>query len=151
MKARAGFTLIEMLLTLGVLALGLTVLFSLLPAAAGKSRENRDIQRIGVFADDVFASLAWSFEQPSEATAPTLEDTWTLLSAAGPQMLLESEDEILFPNVGVDGDILSPFRYTLILSTNDVSQVDAVLRVRSNSLNEPLEFTRRFTREQRPW
>src|SRR5690606_38136838 len=112
MKSKSGFTLVEMALTVGVLGLGLSILFALLPAAASSSRSHRDRQRVEVCADRVFATLEWSLHGPVEGLpSPDPDLVLALPSVAGPQLLQETEDEILVPELVIENEVLPKLYY----------------------------------------
>jgi len=134
---RSGFTLVEMLLTLLVLAVGLSSLFALLPATANAARESREQRRMDHFAETVFSTLQSGH---SDVFFPGI--THSLVSGG---------DEIAWPGDTVSPDIVRPLFYTLSIldRTNQVREVR--LRLRAPGLPEPRLYLHEFPASVQEW
>lgn len=127
---RQGFTLVELLLTIVVLAVGLTSLFALLPSAARVSAEARQQRRMDRFAETVFASL-----QSGSDTLPVF---------GGLHQIDDSGTPHFWPRENpADGS--EPLRYVLsvVARTNQVRE--ARLRVSNRWGLEEREYVLEFS------
>lgn len=150
MNRRQGFTLIEMLLALAVLAIGLTTIFAILPGASAYSRDLRDRQRMRVFADSVFASAEWALAENPED--PLMDPVpWTLPTMAGDRTLVATDSPVPWPDETVSSELVPVMWYTLTLDMNAGDGVEVILGVRRFELEEPTEFSRVFPKGGSPW
>lgn len=128
---RQGFTLVELLLSLGVLAIGLATLFSLLPGVSAYSRGLREERRLSQFAEAVFLTLSWQLEDRSGLPDGVPDaDKARLPTVTGIQSLVVSGEEQLWPDTGMAEAPVPVFYYTLQLQSNDVRRVEATLKLR---------------------
>ncbi|MCC5847733.1 MAG: hypothetical protein JJU29_06515 [Verrucomicrobia bacterium] len=55
--SKSGFTLVELLLTLGVLVVGMTSTIAMVVASTNYSRANRNLREMDAFAESVFTAI----------------------------------------------------------------------------------------------
>ncbi len=135
-RRRDGFTLIEMLLTMMVLAVGLSSLFALLPSAANAARESRDLRRMDRFADTVFS---------------TLQSGDTELFILGETRDLDlSGTERLWPG-DLSADLVPPLYYSLSVLERTNQVREAQLRLRSPAMPEPRLYLHEFPERIQEW
>jgi len=147
MKRRHGFTLVELLLTLGVLAIGLTTLLALVPRVGELSRAMRDRDRAAVFAESVFASAEWAASLSVDEEAE-VERAWTLPTAYGAHKVrIGEEDPVVWPSASARHRLY----YHILTETNATESLDVWVEVRPVSHTTPEVFHRVLPREKRPW
>lgn len=151
-KSRQGFTLVEMLLTLGVLAIGLTSIFTLLPGVTQFSRELRDQDRMQTFAEAVFASIEWQLESGGDVPdVVSAEDKLELPRILGTQALVISDQEQAWPDTGMAVELVPVMYYTLQLQSNSVREVEVTLQLRPESRIQARTFTRTIYPQVQAW
>lgn len=150
-SSRAGFTLVEILLTLGVLAIGLTSIFTLLPGVTDFSRNLRDQDRMRTFADSVFASVEWSLQRSEIPETVSGEEKRSFPNLLGVQEVKISDEEQSWPDTDGVEDLVPVFFYRLQVVTNDVSEVEARLQLRPQSRTNIVEFTRVLSPQVKAW
>lgn len=131
---RSGFTLVELLATVFILAIGLGTVFSLITLTANWSGEQVRERRRERFAETVFATVAWALGQPEDAT----EDPWTLPVTVeddidtSQALVVDGTDEVAWPRARQDGfaSEIPRIFYSLSLTTNTLGNVEAELAVR---------------------
>lgn len=150
--SRQGFTLVELLLTLGVLAIGLVSIFTMLPRVSQLSRELRDEDRMRDFAEAVFASMEWQLQSgPDAAGSLSDEEKRTLPVVFGSQPVVISDVEQSWPDTASVEDLVTRLFYTLQVQTNAVSAVEVLLQVRPESRNQARSFNRTFYPQVQAW
>ena len=151
MNRKSGFTLVELLLALGVVAIGLATLFSLLPGISRFSREIRDKERMQGFAEDVFASLRWQIAAGASGSPTDPQEPLMLMTITGQQNLLADGTEQRWPS-DPGADVLVPvFIYRLTLNTVSVHQVEALLEVRAERSSISHSFQDRIPIQEQAW
>ncbi|MDF3130087.1 prepilin-type N-terminal cleavage/methylation domain-containing protein [Kiritimatiellaeota bacterium B1221] len=148
---QAGFTLIELMLTLGVLSIGLVSIFTLLPGVSEFSREMRDQDRMQTFADAVFASVEWSLRSAESPDILQNEEKLAFQTLLGEQQLVFGSEEQPWPDTNGVEDWVPVFFYTLEVETNSVREVTVQLSVRPEFSNAARAFTRTVYPQVKAW
>ncbi len=146
---KQGFTLVEILLALGVLAVGLLSLFALLPSAASWSRELRDQESSLRLAESVQASLQWHEWHAGATNRVALAEALELPQINGPQNLSLESGEHAFPDVMLPDELSPVLFYELRFSTNSWSE--AQMQVRNLGGGAEVEVDLHVLPEQRAW
>ena len=149
---KQGFTLVELLLTIGVLAIGLVSIFSLLPGVSKFSRELRDDDDMQQFAEAVFASVAWQLQSGGDTSAvlPDAEKL-ELPTILGTQGLVISDQEQAWPDTGMVEAMVPVVYYRLQLQSNSVREVEVTLQLRPASRNQSRIFNRTIYPQVQAW
>lgn len=163
---RQGFTLVELLLTLGVLAIGLGSILTLLPGITNFSRELRDKDRMEIFAESIFDALDgldaldWELLQ-EESGEELLSEKLTFASLIGPQIFQVSSigpqafeasiEESEWPDTGGTEGLTPVFYYSLRVQVNSPLEMEARLTVRPESSLIPTEYSQVFHPQVQAW
>lgn len=149
MKARApnGFTLVETLLTVAVLAVGLTAVTGMVAAASSASRAARELRRMDAFAAAVFTEVA-ILETESPDLLPG--NGIFLPTPDGPREIFPDGEEHMFP--GEDLWELAP-QLWYRLETEEISetQITAELWLSSRGRGTERTYRREIFRQRRAW
>lgn len=121
----AGFTLVELLLTLLVLVVGLTSLLALFPAAMQDAQRIRETERMERMADTLFATL-----QAGETRLPF---------PANLDLLLTDGTEFQWPGEAASV-LIRPLSATLQLQSRTHQVVQADLQLSGAVLPQPLAW-----------
>lgn len=160
-RGASGFTLVELLATVFILAVGLGAVFALITMTAEWSGDQARERRRERFVESVFASAEWAVETETEDEALP----WTLpvmTEDAGEveqTLVVNDDEETAWPREREDGigSDIPRLYYTLALSTNATGMVEAEVAVRAQgegpvapgAAGETRVFRREFHRRRR--
>lgn len=146
-----GFTLVETLLTVAVLAVGLTAVTGMVVAASNASRAAREVRRMDSFATAVFTGLALEHMLDPNGTPVTSE--LRLPTPAGSRPLVRNaEDPMLFP--GEDLWELAPqfwYRLEVREAGENENRLIVTLELSSRDRSTQQTYHREITRHRRAW
>lgn len=126
--SKQGFTLVELLLSLGVVAIALVSLFTLLPGISQFSREQRDRERMQIFATDVFQTAEQALRS---GTGPGEADSlWQMRTGLGRERLRVNAEETAWPSQTGAEHLVPVVWYRFLLETTSVEQVTLRMELR---------------------
>lgn len=129
--SKQGFTLVELLLSLGVVAIALVSLFTLLPGISQFSREQRDRERMQIFATDVFQTAEQALRSGSGVEDTDPESLWQMRTGLGRERLRVNAEETAWPSQTGAEQLVPVVWYRFLLETTSVEQVTLRMELRT--------------------
>lgn len=162
--AKSGFTLVELLLTLGILVVGLTSTIAMVVAATNYSRANRNLREVDAFAESVFATIRSTARGAAdEEIPPDFADTpLQIRGPEGPRDVFPDGEETWWPEEPGSGTLaevtgMLRFRYALELHLDppgyepEDETLEAVLTVFLPGEPNPRVYRQLIRWQRRAW